>query len=545
MSPDSGSKCCPICMEDYSSSLYAFFFSSLRPKTVTKGKELPCCSQKLCHQCLYSHIKSILEEGITLQGRTSLSCPFLNCDCTLSDSCVRQSFTENGSLWTTTNTSTTTGARNNESGSDGDDRSRDFCIALLAVIRPVKYFIGRLLYFIISNMLFNIFLLSIQIIRFVLSICRGVCASDTDRENSKRSSTAANETRDRLILWKYNLKISLLKSEQERKDLELYERWSLTIALNCHSHGGVNTLGNVNDEDNEGDDDDDDDSYSKGGENKERQANDDGDANHLYTHVTRCPAPNCPCLWLTNRVYYNEKIKNERKYGGSTTSNKHHNKGQKSKSTSFFPTSIIKSATSYLFYKPIHPRREEEILTTNGYTTEHWVNPVDINLFPTKNIFGNGRNRNYNTMETISNRRAMLNRSANQNVDKDGRISTCPLCKHTFCNLCLRPWHTLHATSGKFLFHTNMQCSKYNKKSVSESDRIEFMNMADAADARLCPGCSMRTNRTEGCNHMTCPCGYHWCYVCECKWNSRHYACTDSNPLIVQNPNADAGCIIS
>jgi hypothetical protein len=89
-----------------------------------------------------------------------------------------------------------------------------------------------------------------------------------------------------------------------------------------------------------------------------------------------------------------------------------------------------------------------------------------------------------------------------------------------------------------------MTCKSYNKKSVSASDHNEFLNMADAGDARLCPGCSMRTNRTDGCNHMTCPCGYHWCYVCECKFDRRHYSCTDSNPLIARDSQAN-GCIIS
>ncbi|KAJ6260546.1 hypothetical protein Dda_4772 [Drechslerella dactyloides] len=29
-----------------------------------------------------------------------------------------------------------------------------------------------------------------------------------------------------------------------------------------------------------------------------------------------------------------------------------------------------------------------------------------------------------------------------------------------------------------------------------------------------CPGCSVMTERAAGCNHLACPCGAHWCYIC-------------------------------
>lgn len=48
--------------------------------------------------------------------------------------------------------------------------------------------------------------------------------------------------------------------------------------------------------------------------------------------------------------------------------------------------------------------------------------------------------------------------------------------------------------------------------------------MADAAAAaaaaakggvfRECPGCSVATEKTGGCNHITCRCGADWCFVC-------------------------------
>lgn len=29
-----------------------------------------------------------------------------------------------------------------------------------------------------------------------------------------------------------------------------------------------------------------------------------------------------------------------------------------------------------------------------------------------------------------------------------------------------------------------------------------------------CPKCKTPTYKDGGCNHITCPCGCHWCYKC-------------------------------
>ena len=29
-----------------------------------------------------------------------------------------------------------------------------------------------------------------------------------------------------------------------------------------------------------------------------------------------------------------------------------------------------------------------------------------------------------------------------------------------------------------------------------------------------CPGCHCPTIKSEGCNHISCRCGAHWCYKC-------------------------------
>ncbi|KAA0159681.1 hypothetical protein FNF28_05786 [Cafeteria roenbergensis] len=35
---------------------------------------------------------------------------------------------------------------------------------------------------------------------------------------------------------------------------------------------------------------------------------------------------------------------------------------------------------------------------------------------------------------------------------------------------------------------------------------------------RLCPGCGMHVQKTEGCDHITCRCGSHWCFLCGFPW---------------------------
>jgi hypothetical protein len=107
----------------------------------------------------------------------------------------------------------------------------------------------------------------------------------------------------------------------------------------------------------------------------------------------------------------------------------------------------------------------------------------------------------------------------------DGRRMVCAKCLTCFCGLCRHPWE--FGTGRRQRCHRGKTCEKYRKSMPFEDGDYAFV--AKLANARTCPGCSLRTQRTEGCNHMTCPCGYEWCYVCECRWNRMHYACVDES----------------
>lgn len=68
--------CCPICCDDEKSS--------------KRLKLLKCCGQQVCHDCVYEHIKNVLQEGLTGDGRKTLVCP-MGCGKDLTDKVIRSS----------------------------------------------------------------------------------------------------------------------------------------------------------------------------------------------------------------------------------------------------------------------------------------------------------------------------------------------------------------------------------------------------------------------------------------------------------------------
>lgn len=41
----------------------------------------------------------------------------------------------------------------------------------------------------------------------------------------------------------------------------------------------------------------------------------------------------------------------------------------------------------------------------------------------------------------------------------------------------------------------------------------------------MCPNCKVLIYKEEGCNHMICPCGCEFCWVCGGGWKRRHHLC--------------------
>ena len=119
--------------------------------------------------------------------------------------------------------------------------------------------------------------------------------------------------------------------------------------------------------------------------------------------------------------------------------------------------------------------------------------------------------------------------------EHDGRRMCCAKCHSVFCGLCRRPWtHARHR-------HRGISCQLYRRRLPAGSSDDGFDFVGQQFNARSCPGCSLRTSRIAGCNHMTCPCGFEWCYVCERSWNPLHYGCRDSR----SRNSGPLGCVIS
>eukprot|EP00816_Leptocylindrus_hargravesii_P005056 CAMPEP_0196808360 /NCGR_PEP_ID=MMETSP1362-20130617/8339_1 /TAXON_ID=163516 /ORGANISM="Leptocylindrus danicus, Strain CCMP1856" /LENGTH=225 /DNA_ID=CAMNT_0042182659 /DNA_START=609 /DNA_END=1286 /DNA_ORIENTATION=+ len=120
---------------------------------------------------------------------------------------------------------------------------------------------------------------------------------------------------------------------------------------------------------------------------------------------------------------------------------------------------------------------------------------------------------------------------------EDRRMS-CDKCHAAFCGLCQRPWDLLH----NYKSHSGRSCASYAKLCRQSGIDGEYTAAAFSVGARGCPGCTMRVQRSDGCNHMTCVCGTEWCYVCGARWSRRHYGCSDEDRE--RRRVAAAGCII-
>jgi len=78
---------------------------------------------------------------------------------------------------------------------------------------------------------------------------------------------------------------------------------------------------------------------------------------------------------------------------------------------------------------------------------------------------------------------------------------TNPFCAYQFCTDCKIPWH--HGVA----------CMDRAKDDVASTDNIQ-------TNSKPCPRCGRRTShfRNHRCHHMTCLCGYEYCYECLEPW---------------------------
>lgn len=79
----------------------------------------------------------------------------------------------------------------------------------------------------------------------------------------------------------------------------------------------------------------------------------------------------------------------------------------------------------------------------------------------------------------------------------------CNKCKRSWCIDCKVPWHE------------NMDCKTYKETDMNELKTKEMLNKENEQGiTKPCPVCNEYVNKNGGCNHMTCVCGTHWCWIC-------------------------------
>ncbi|KAG0581617.1 hypothetical protein KC19_4G266200 [Ceratodon purpureus] len=112
------------------------------------------------------------------------------------------------------------------------------------------------------------------------------------------------------------------------------------------------------------------------------------------------------------------------------------------------------------------------------------------------------------------------------NIPEQGNSSTaassslyqkveCVACLRSFCLDCRVPWHW------------NRFCQEYQNLPPDQRDAEEsnLYKLAKNQEWQRCKKCRRIIELAEGCYHMTCRCGYEFCYTCGTEWKHKRQQC--------------------
>ncbi|KAL4481839.1 hypothetical protein ABPG74_007928 [Tetrahymena malaccensis] len=87
-------------------------------------------------------------------------------------------------------------------------------------------------------------------------------------------------------------------------------------------------------------------------------------------------------------------------------------------------------------------------------------------------------------------------------IDSNQTNFKCPTCKKSYCLTC------------KCDFHEGQTCKEYQISNKFTEQDEHFEKYVKGQKFKQCLKCKMWVEKTTGCDHMTCRCGYQFCYKC-------------------------------
>ncbi|GAV62088.1 IBR domain-containing protein/RVT_3 domain-containing protein [Cephalotus follicularis] len=94
-------------------------------------------------------------------------------------------------------------------------------------------------------------------------------------------------------------------------------------------------------------------------------------------------------------------------------------------------------------------------------------------------------------------------------------VRNCLKCHGLFCIYCRVPWHS------------NMTCLDYKRMNPNPpAEVVKLKYLATRNLWRQCIKCNHLIELSEGCYHMTCRCGYEFCYNCGAVWINKKATCS-------------------
>ncbi|ESQ37473.1 hypothetical protein EUTSA_v10002469mg [Eutrema salsugineum] len=91
----------------------------------------------------------------------------------------------------------------------------------------------------------------------------------------------------------------------------------------------------------------------------------------------------------------------------------------------------------------------------------------------------------------------------------------CMKCRQFFCMQCKVPWHY------------NITCDEFSRsKTYQNAGDGMLKSLAQSKRWRACVKCNNMVELVWGCYHITCRCGYEFCYTCGAEWKNKKATCS-------------------